>query len=175
VSIIQSWEHPLQFLQHVCSKVLCFGPSLCSKCKDYFDWLQIYLEGLEICVFYFWIDCNFSIWFVLSLFQVFAQTSVSDNGVDILISTLRARPQERTFGISCVSFLHSVFNVQYWVSFSKTLAETKKYLNEERRVCYQMNWVKILPITSVEIVMCSLSHYLISGALLLCLQRVMCK
>jgi hypothetical protein len=47
-----------------------------------------------------------------SLFQVFAQTSVTDNGVDILISTnstLRASPQERTFGISCVSFLHNLF------------------------------------------------------------------
>ncbi len=40
-------------------------------------------------------------------FQVFAETSVRDNDVDVSVSTsstLRLAPEERLFGISCVCF-----------------------------------------------------------------------
>jgi hypothetical protein len=47
-------------------------------------------------------------------FQVFADTSVRDNDVDVSVSTspsLRLAPEERLFGISCVGyFLFQYFN-----------------------------------------------------------------
>jgi hypothetical protein len=51
-------------------------------------------------------------------FQVFAETSVRDNDVDVSVSTsptLRLAPEERLFGISCVCF----FSILIFYSLSK--------------------------------------------------------